>query len=57
MRHWKTTLFGMLAGAATLAHQMGLGIGHLGAVDFIQIIQMISLAALGVSAADAKRTN
>lgn len=55
MRHWRTTLFGMLMGSATLAHGMGISLGHFGAVDFIQLVQVISAAALGISAADSKQ--
>jgi hypothetical protein len=57
MKHWYTTLFGVLASVAPLAHSLGVpAVGHVGSTDFLTLISGLGVAGLGLSAADAAKT-
>lgn len=54
MPNWKTSIFGLIAALSLVAHGFGIHIGHLGAIDFTQLIGAMATGAVGVLAADAK---
>ena len=55
-KHWYTTLFGILAAVAPLAHGLGVGpVGHIGSTDFLTLLSGLGVAGLGAVAADASK--
>jgi hypothetical protein len=57
IRHAFTTIFGSLAGAAILLHQLGISIGHIGNTDFVTLVGAGATVALGIAAGDAAQMN
>lgn len=57
MKHWYTTLFGLLAAVAPVAHSVGVGpVGHVGSTDWLTLVSGLGVAGLGAVAADAAKT-
>lgn len=55
MKNWKTTLFGSLAGIATLLQMQGIHVGHVGNGDFLGLFNALLIAAMGYVASDKKQ--
>jgi len=55
-KHWFTTLFGAMAGVGVGLHNVGISVGHVGAIDFTSLIAALGVAGLGATAADANKT-
>ena len=54
---WLTSLFGILAGVPILLHQTGITIGHLGSGDWLNLIQAVGVAGVGLAARDVNKSS
>jgi len=54
MKHWYTTLFGIVGAVAMMAHNSGITLGHIGNTDFLTLLAAAATGMVGVMAADAK---